>query len=166
MLPSAALSEAERTALFGDALRGGDPNLLQTLLDMRIGPAGPSAGQLPLTMAVPLGEAVVWAMLRSGADANAADEYGVCPLHLAASRGDLEIMRVLCEGGADVNRVAPLGATPLHYAVAASQLTSARWLLEHGAVPTIDCPGGSALACAEARGQQRIVELMRESGRA
>ena len=46
-----------------------------------------------------------------GADVNRRDEEGYTPLHNAASRGDLEVIRFLVEHGADVTAVSRVGQT-------------------------------------------------------
>ena len=46
-----------------------------------------------------------------GADVNQRDEEGYTPLHNAASRGDLEVIRFLVEHGADVTAVSRVGQT-------------------------------------------------------
>ena len=46
-----------------------------------------------------------------GADVNQRDEEGYTPLHNAASRGDVEVIRFLVEHGADVTAVSRVGQT-------------------------------------------------------
>ncbi|MCG8469104.1 MAG: ankyrin repeat domain-containing protein [Gemmatimonadetes bacterium] len=46
-----------------------------------------------------------------GADVNQRDDEGYTPLHNAASRGDLEVIRFLVEHGADVTAVSRVGQT-------------------------------------------------------
>ncbi|WP_419164472.1 ankyrin repeat domain-containing protein [Candidatus Palauibacter sp.] len=46
-----------------------------------------------------------------GADVNQRDDAGYTPLHNAASRGDLEVIRFLVEHGADVTAVSRVGQT-------------------------------------------------------
>tara|TARA_B100001123_G_C15120957_1_gene951327 strand:- start:252 stop:1094 length:843 start_codon:yes stop_codon:yes gene_type:complete len=46
-----------------------------------------------------------------GADANQRDDEGYTPLHNAASRGDVEMIRYLVEHGADVTAVSRVGQT-------------------------------------------------------
>lgn len=60
-------------------------------------------------------------LLEHGADPNPSCDYdvthGVSPLHLAASRGDLVLIRALSSRGANVNAMAIAGnGTPIHYA--------------------------------------------------
>jgi len=60
---------------------------------------------------------------------------GATPLHLAASRGHEEVMKLLLAHGADVNSIArdKNRGTPLHWAVEAGRLGSVRILVEAGA---------------------------------
>jgi len=100
-------------------------------------------------------------LLSSGADANAANRYGVTPLSLAAASanvalaqallnagakgsseilmtaarsGNADIVRMLADRGADVNtRETSRGETVLMWAVAANRPEAARLLIERGA---------------------------------
>jgi len=61
-----------------------------------------------------------WKMAQSN-DVNERDpDFGLAPLHYAAKRGDLKVVRVLINHGALVNVRGPDGRTPLHYAAAYS----------------------------------------------
>jgi len=55
-------------------------------------------------------------------DVNARDEYGAQPLHKAAFRGNLELVKQLVEAGADVDSLGPGDATPLAFAVGMSHV--------------------------------------------
>jgi 26S proteasome non-ATPase regulatory subunit 10 len=56
----------------------------------------------------------VRALLQGGASVNAADGGGAAALHLAASKGRVEVARVLLERGASVDAVSAQGNTALH----------------------------------------------------
>jgi ankyrin repeat protein len=51
-----------------------------------------------------------------GADVNARDHNGYTPLHHAASRGDVDLIRYLVSKGADVKAVARTGQTTVDMA--------------------------------------------------
>jgi ankyrin repeat protein len=63
-----------------------------------------------------------------------ADEYGYTPLHVAASYGWTEMIKLLLDNGADVNAVVVfMQETPLQFAVIADKLDAVKLLVEHGA---------------------------------
>ena len=51
----------------------------------------------------PLRPAVVDFLLKKGANPNIADASGITPIHIAASKGELDIVELLIEAGAIVN---------------------------------------------------------------
>ena len=53
-------------------------------------------------------------LLERGADVNARTKVGSTPLHMASSRGALEIVRLLLEYGADVEAKDDDGQTAIH----------------------------------------------------
>jgi ankyrin repeat protein len=59
---------------------------------------------------------VVKALLKCGACANAVNDAGEVPLHLAALNNDLEAVKVLLESRAYVNVADNTGSTPMHHA--------------------------------------------------
>jgi ankyrin repeat protein len=74
---------------------------------------------------------VVAELLRQGADPNAFENESA--LGLAASSGDVAILKMLLSAGADVNRGSFVGETPLMAAALTGELECARLLLEAGA---------------------------------
>lgn len=77
---------------------------------------------------------LVDALLRAGANPNAAGIGGVTPLYLAASEGRVDVMRMLISAGADVNQAASrYGETPLMVVAVRGHYDAARMLLEAGA---------------------------------
>jgi len=72
-------------------------------------------------------------LLRSGADAKAADRLGVTPLFLAAMNGNGAIMRKLLDAGANANQIEKTGETILMVATRTGDADAVRALLEHGA---------------------------------
>lgn len=59
-------------------------------------------------------------LLEHGSDPNLLAKNYISPLHLAASMGHHEIVRLLISRGAKVNQMDICGNTPLHYAVASN----------------------------------------------
>jgi ankyrin repeat protein len=64
---------------------------------------------------------------------NAKNANGVTPLHIAAFRGNLEVLNVLLKANADPNAVDDEGSTPLHQAVASGHIDCVKALIQAGA---------------------------------
>ncbi len=99
--------------------------------------AGARASDSPVADAAQRGDLeAVRALLRDGADANAAQNDGMTALHWAASRNEAEMARALLYAGAAVHATTRLGGyTPLHLAARAGHAAVAGILLEAGADP-------------------------------
>lgn len=106
--------------------------------------------------------ALVARLLRDGADANAANRYGITPLQLAAENGDVAVMRALLAAGADANAVLPEGETVLMTAARTGVAEALTLLLEHGAA--VDARerwyGESALIWATAENHADAVRVL------
>jgi ankyrin len=72
-------------------------------------------------------------LLRAGADAVAANHYGVTPLYLAASNGNAAMIEQLLDAGADPSSADPTGETALMTAVRSGSDEAVRALLDRGA---------------------------------
>ena len=89
----------------------------------------------PLFMACQNGNAaVIEALLKAGADANAVNANGTTAVMTAASSGSVDAVKVLVEHGADVKATeAAHGQTALMFAAALNRDAVVRYLLAHGA---------------------------------
>ena len=90
-------------------------------------------------------------LLDAGLDPRAKDEYGMEPIHEAASGdwGSPTSLRMLIEAGADPDARTRDGETPLMLAAGHGDLESSRALLEGGADPTLKNKGKTALKIAQ-----------------
>lgn len=91
------------------------------------------ASRLVLAAAMRGSVAEVAALLRRGADPDAADRSGWTGLHQAAETGDLALARVLLEAGARPDLRSRARGTPLDVAERAGRVAMARLLRSHGA---------------------------------
>ncbi|XP_072918424.1 ankyrin repeat domain-containing protein 61-like [Hemitrygon akajei] len=138
---------------------------------------GAEGRDTPLHLAVRYG---VWSavavLARHGAELEAADQYGMTPLHMASCLLDSRVTEELLGQGARLDaRVLASGCTPLQLAVAATSGKVGRWLgvgmecvralLAAGAaVNASDCRGRSATHEACFGGQEELVDLLLEHG--
>jgi ankyrin repeat protein len=121
----------------------------------------------PLIDAVLKGDrAVVERLLKSGADVNAANEYGATALYAASADGRTAIVRLLLDAKADPNAALLSGETPLMAAVDDGHIDVARALIERGAdVNRQETRGGqTALMWAAANRYAELVALLIEHG--
>jgi len=96
---------------------------------------------------------------------NVRDKDGNSPLHLAAKKGRLEIVRLLLMHGADVNIKSKDLQTPLIVAAKAGSVDVVRLLLEyHPDLTAKDDIGWAVLHLAIFENQGEIVELLLENG--
>jgi ankyrin repeat protein len=165
-LADGASRESPLTALLAAANRG-DAERVAAILDEHpnvVNERGLLTGHTGLRTALHFGvahEAVVKTLLDRGADPNVRDEGdNAFPIHFAAERGNLPIVRLLIEHGAD-----PIGAGTGHeldvvgWAVCfdyATQSEVARYLLAHGAKYT--------LLTAVALGEVGVIRDLARSG--
>ena len=111
--------------------------------------------------------AKIRALLKQGADVNAAQGDGMTALHWAASHGDLDEAKMLISAGARVEAVTRNGNyTPLHLAARAGNAALVRALLDGGAdVNAKTSSGGSlALHLAAAQGSADAVNALLDKG--
>ncbi|KAL2555794.1 Ankyrin repeat domain-containing protein 50 [Forsythia ovata] len=90
------------------------------------------------------------------------DKEGRTPLHLAASKGQLESAKVLVSAGAQVDFQSKDGRTALHRAAANGDRRMVEMLLELGADPTISDYdlGRSANDVAGDKGHKEVVKIL------
>jgi ankyrin repeat protein len=110
--------------------------------------------------------AAVRALLRDGADVNAAHGDGMTALHWAAERGEPEIAEVLLYAGANLDAVTRIGHyTPLHLAGKAGSAPLIEMLLAAGGeVDQRTTTGVTALHLAAASGSAAAVGLLLDRG--
>jgi ankyrin repeat protein len=102
-------------------------------------------------------------LLLARADVDASDAWGMTPLHLAAERGALEVVRCLLQYRADARRADGLGRTPLHLAAGRGRKAVVEELASHGAdLDARDAAGRSALDHATAHGCAEAATALQE----
>ena len=109
----------------------------------------------------------VRALLKGGADVNAAQGDGMTALHWAAEGGHVEMTDILIYAGADLEAVTRIGNyTPLHLASRAGRAPAVEALLGAGAEPdvTTTTGGATALHFAAASGSAQAVGLLLDGG--
>ncbi len=105
-------------------------------------------------------------LLDAGADASAANRYGVIPLSLACANGNFEVVESLLAAGADPNALLPGGETVFMTAARTGRIEVVEALYEAGADVHYREPnrGQTALMWAAAEGNLEVVELLLEVG--
>ncbi len=105
-------------------------------------------------------------LLDAGADASAANRYGVIPLSLACANGNFGIVEALLAAGADPNAVLAGGETVFMTAARTGRIEVVEALYEAGADVHFREPsrGQTALMWAAAEGNLEVVELLLEVG--
>ncbi|MDD9901614.1 MAG: ankyrin repeat domain-containing protein [Alphaproteobacteria bacterium] len=89
-------------------------------------------------------------MIDKGVNFDVRDEDQATPLHVAAARGRLDVVELMCEKGADLHTVNKEGRTPLMSALMKRQHITAAFLLKKGGadVVTVDNKNKSVLVYA------------------
>jgi ankyrin repeat protein len=110
--------------------------------------------------------AAVDKLLKSGADAKAANRYGITPLHLAATNGSAPAIERLVAAGADPNAALPDGETVLMTAARTGRPDALKALIARGArVDAKDrLKGQTALMWAAAENNADAIRVLVEAG--
>jgi ankyrin repeat protein len=150
-----------------EAVKGGDINLVMTMLDNRVDVNQPAAdGTTALAHAAYRNDLAMLELLliKGEAEVNIANDYGATALYMAAGNADAELILRLLRAGADPNIGLLSGETPLMVTANRSKLEAARLLLEHSADPNArETRGGqTALMWAVAEHHPNIVNLLIE----
>jgi len=159
------------------AAREGHAVVVDKLLEVG---AGLSASGASIPMVPPEGPPAV--LVRKGADvwervhfsdvlkrrklpADAANEAGGTPLHVAASAGHLDVAKILCRSGALASSLDRDGATPQHWAAANGHLELTEHLLGLGADPNAaDSAGSPPLHDAAWSGHRDVARQLLDAG--
>jgi ankyrin repeat protein len=111
--------------------------------------------------------AAVKALVREGADVNAARGDGMSALHWAAERGNADIAGVLIYAGANVSAVTRIGQyTPLHVAARAGSAAVVDQLIKGGAVVDARAvpSGATPLHLAATSGAAAVITRLLDAG--
>ena len=113
---------------------------------------------------------VIRNLLNNEADVHVRDQKGLTPLHLAAAKGQTEVVDLLISHQAEVDIQTFNGVTPLHFAAGHGYKEIIELLISHRAKVDIQAQNGStplhfAVALgAAALGQEKVVELLKNLG--
>ena len=140
------------------------PYLLHSLIRLLFRSSGPRAtATAPLEQATLKGHAeTIKNLIAQGKDINARNINGDTPLHLAATKGNSEVVLLLLENEAEVDAVATdSGRTSLHYAASLGHVELCELLVRHGADPDAQTTRlETPLHLAVANGHSGVVELL------
>ena len=101
-------------------------------------------------------------LIAQGKDINARNIRGQTPLHLAAAKGNSDVVQLLLENGAEVDAVATdSGCTSLHYAASLGHVELCELLVRYGADPDAQTARlETPLHLAVASGHSDVVALL------
>lgn len=159
MMPAGSFSPEQITALFIDAARLGDTDMLTQFLDAGMAvDAQDSRGYTALIVAAYNGVLPATALLlERGADPNTQDAKGATALSGVAFKGHLAVAELLVSAGAKLDIPSHLGRTPLMFAVMFGRQDMVRFLRSRGADPDQrDAEGLSVRDIAETHGQKHL----------
>ena len=90
-------------------------------------------GDTPLIVAIDTDSRFIRILISSGADVNLRNNSLETPLHLAALRGNIEVVKLLIEIGGQINAMTSSMESPLQFAAKSNQFKVVKLLLEYGA---------------------------------
>lgn len=102
-------------------------------------------------------------LLQLGADATITNPYGLTPFHVAATSGNLEIVKEMMKDWKDqlLEKVNKKGQTPLFVATKKGRTDVVTWLVEHDAdVKVKDNSGTSLLSISANKGHVDVVRYL------
>ncbi|XP_020576279.1 potassium channel KOR1-like [Phalaenopsis equestris] len=102
-------------------------------------------------------------LIRAGADPKKTDYDGRSPLHIAASRGHVDIVGFLIQEGVDINATDKYGSTPLLEAIKGKHDSVVSLLFNKGAKLALD-DAGSQLCEAVSRGDSGFLKRVLSCG--
>ena len=151
-----------------EAVKNRDTAAVQALVSQRVDVNIPQAdGATALHWAAHWDDVEVADLLiDAGARVNAANDYGVVPLLLAATNGSTAMVARLLSAGADPNAGDENGATPLMFAARTGRIEVAEALLDRGAgVGVKDAAHGqTALMWAASAGHPEVQRVLIRAG--
>lgn len=109
---------------------------------------------------------IVELLIKNNAKINPKNIWGETPLHVAAERGDIHMMKYLLSHKADIEARDNNGYTPLRHALfGRNPEKSVAFLLDSGANPTDpDNEGNTTLHCATQSNEDETVRLLIKAG--
>ena len=161
------LEKVDRRGLtpLNSAAASGYGEVIKTLLAHGANPEAKSRdGRTPLITSIFLGHAEVVQVLLERADMDAADLCGSTPLNVAASTGDLAIVRMLLEKGASLEATNENKWTPLNSAAFFDHVEVVKMLLGKGAyIEAADMFGLTSLNLAAKLGRLEVATALLEN---
>src|SRR5262245_46008023 len=105
-------------------------------------------------------------LIRAGAKANTADEYGVTPLTVACTNGNGSMVETLLKAGADPNTALPTGETALMTCARTASVGAVKSLLARGANPNAkeNLQGQTPLMWAVSEKRAGVAQVLIEHG--
>ena len=161
------VAAASPGAVLADAAENGEGALIRALLLVGVDVNAPQVdGMTALHWAVYRDDTDTAALLvRSDANVNTANRYGVPPLSLACTNGNADLVKLLLDAGANANAALRGGETVLMTAARTGNLEAVEALLAKGADPSVrERHEQTALMWAAAEGHAPVVQSLIDAG--